>query len=751
MKVLLPAFLTGGIIVRSVAVWLGFVSCLILGIAIAQTPSQNQYQYPFQNPNLSIEERVTNIISLLTPEEKVDVLGANYYLGGGRGGPGPTVTRLGIHGYNQGEGLHGLSRGKPPNGTATTTFPQSIGLGETWDADIIQKAAAVEGYEARWFNQTAKYSRGGSQSLIVRAPNSDLGRDIRWGRNEECYGEDAYLNGTLTAAFVRGLQGNDRKYWQSAALLKHFLANSNEKGRMGSSSNFDERLLREYYSVPFRMGVEAGARSYMAAYNGMNGVPMTAQPIIKDITIKEWGVDEIITTDAGSLQAMVDARAHNYFPDLPTAAAGAIKVGINQFLDGIYKNAVTQALQKNLITMAEIEQVERGSFRVMIKLGMLDPPEMVPYTQIKDGPEPPTREENKLLARQVTQESIVLLKNQNNLLPLDKSKLKSIAVVGQRSNDVAWDWYSGAYPYAITPLDGIKSKAGSGIKVNFALNNDNNAAVDAAKASDVAIVVIGNHPTCETMKFGGQCDPSEGKESIDRTSIDLQPAQEQLIKDVFKANPKTIVVLKASFPFAINWAQENVPAIVHMAHNSQEEGNALADVLFGDYNPAGRLDQTWVKSLNDLPPMMDYNIRNGRTYMYFKGQPLYPFGYGLSYTTFAYSNLRPSSSRMTKDGQMNVTVSVRNTGKRDGQEVVQLYVAHMGSKVERPIKELKGFQRVALKAGESKIVMFPLKAKDLAYWDEQRKQWVVEDESVNLMVGGSSADVKVQQTIRTGL
>jgi beta-glucosidase len=461
-------------------------------------------------------------------------------------------------------------------------------------------------------------------------------------------------------------------------------------------------------------------------------------------------VNQIITTDAGSLDAMASPRAHNYFPDLPTAAAGAIKVGINQFLDGIYKANVTLALQKNLITMKEIEEVERGSFRVMIQLGMLDPPEMVSYTQIKDGPEPPTREENKLLARQVTQESIVLLKNQNNTLPLDKTKLKSIAVVGQRSNAVDWDWYSGAWPYAITPLDGIKSKVGAGVKVNFALNNDNNAAVDAAKASDVAIVVIGSHPTCETMKFGGTCDPSEGKESIDRTAIDLQPVQEQLIKDVFKANPKTIVVLKTSFPFAINWAQENVPAIVTMAHNSQEEGNALADVLFGDYNPAGRTDQTWVKSLEDLPPMMDYNLRNGRTYMYFKGQPLYPFGYGLSYTAFTYSNFRPSSTRMTKDGQMTVTVTVRNTGKRDGQEVVQLYAAHVGSKVERPIKELKGFQRIALKAGESKIVLFTLKAKDLAYWDEQKKQWVVEDEKVNLIVGGSSADVKAQQTITLG-
>jgi beta-glucosidase len=718
---------------------------LAMGLALAQTPAPNQYRYPFQNPKLPIEERVTNIISLLTPEEKVDVLGANYYLGR----TPPTLNRLGIKGYNQTEGLHGLSRGRAdsPNATKTTTFIQSIGLGETWDPEILRKAAAIEGYEARWLNQTAKYSRGGSQSLVIRAPNADLGRDIRWGRNEECYGEDAFLNGTLAAAFVRGLQGNDPKYWQTAALLKHFLANSNENGRMRTSSDFDERLLREYYSVPFRMGVEAGARSYMAAYNAMNGIPMTAQPILKDITIAEWGVDGIIVTDAGALDGMV--RGHKYFPDLPTAAAGAVKAGINQFLDSIYKDAITQALRQNLITMAEIEEVMRGSFRTMIKLGLLDPPEMVPYTTIKDGPEPWTRDENKLLVRQVTQEAVVLLKNQNNLLPLDKAKLKSIAVVGQRSNDVAWDWYSGAFPYTVTPLDGIKNKAGSGVKVNFALTNDNNAAVEAAKASDVAIVVIGNHPTCDAG--WAKCEPlSDGKESIDRRSIDLQPAQEQLIKDVFQANPRTIVVLKASFPFAINWAQENAPAIVHMAHNSQEEGNALADVLFGDYNPSGRLVQTWVKSEKDLPEMMDYNIRHGRTYMYFKGEPLYPFGYGLSYTTFAYSNLRTSTARLAKDGQVTISVNVRNTGKRDGQEVVQLYVKHLGSKVERPIKELKGFQRIALKAGETKTVRIALPAKDLAYWDATKKQWVVEDEKVNLMLGGSSADVKVQQTIVVG-
>jgi len=735
--------------VKAVAVSLG-VLCLVMGLAVMQTPAQSQYQYPFQNPKLSIEERVTNIISLLTDDEKIDVLGANYYLGGGRGGPGPTLTRLGIRGYNQAEGLHGLARGRAnsPNSIPTTTFPQAIGLGETWDPAILQKAAAVEGYEARWLYQNPRYARGGSASLIIRAPQADLGRDIRWGRNEEIFGEDAFMNGTLAAAFVRGLQGNDPKYYQTAALMKHFLANNNEVGRSRTSSDFDERLLREYYTVPFRMGAEAGARSYMTAYNAVNGIPMNVSPILRDITINEWGINEIIVTDAGDLEGTV--RAHKYSPDLPTAAAQSVKAGVNQFLDGIYKDNVKIALQKNLLTMAEIEREIRGSFRTMIKLGLLDPPEMVPYSKIKEGNAPWVRDENKLLALQVTQEAIVLLKNQNDTLPLDKSKLKSIAVVGQRSNDVAWDWYSGAYPYAITPLDGIKKKVGAAVKVNFALNNDNNAAVDAAKASDVAIVVIGSHPTCGTFVYGGKCDPSEAKEGIDRTSIDLQAVQEQLIKDVFKANPKTIVVLKSSFPFAINWAQENVPAIVHMAHNSQEEGNALADVLFGDYNPAGRLNQTWVKSINDLPPMMDYNIRHGRTYMYFKGQPLYPFGYGLSYTTFAYSNLHTSAPRLAKDGKITVSVTVSNTGKRDGQEVVQLYVKHMGSKVERPIKELRGFERVALKAGETKTVQIPLAAKDLAYWDVQTKQWVVEDEKVNLMVGGSSADVKVQQTINVG-
>jgi beta-glucosidase len=242
-------------------------------------------------------------------------------------------------------------------------------------------------------------------------------------------------------------------------------------------------------------------------------------------------------------------------------------------------------------------------------------------------------------------------------------------------------------------------------------------------------------------------DNSEGREGIDRESITLGSGQEELVQQVFAANPKTVVVLVSSFPYAINWAQEHVPAIIHMANSSQEMGNGLADALFGDYNPAGRTSQTWPKSLDQIPTMMDYDIRHGRTYMYFKGEPLYPFGFGLSYTTFAYSNLKTSVASLAAKGSVDVSVDVKNTGTRAGDEVVQLYVKHVGSAVERPAKELRGFQRVMIPAGETKTVTLTLPASRLAYWDVAKKAWVVEADKVQLMVGPSSADSKLDKTI----
>ena len=607
---------------QSAVIAIAFVALLFSTTAAIKTV---QYKYPFQNPNVPLEARVNNILSLMTLDEKIAGLSTD-----------PDVPRLGIVGSGHLEGLHGVALGGPGGWEGhglkplpTTQFPQAVGLGETWDPDLLKKAAALEGWEARYvFNTDTQetVSRRGEKhrraGIVMRAPNADLARDPRWGRSEESYGEDPYLTGTMATAFVKGLQGDNPKYWLSASLMKHFLANSNEDGRGGSSSNFDERLLREYYSVPFRMGVmEGGSRAYMASYNAWNGIPMTVQPILKDITMREWGLDGIICTDAGALTNMV--TLHKYYPDIDQASAGAIHAGINQFLDR-YAEGVHAAMDKKLVNLAEIDDNLRGVYRVMIRLGLLDPPGMVEYNKIKGDGAVWDFPEHKALARKVTQESIVLLKNQANTLPLDRTKLKTVAVVGPYADIVALDWYSGTPPYAISPLEGIKNKLGPGVQVNFAKDNTDDAAVKIAKTADVVIAVVGNHPTCNAG--WAKCPlPSDGKEAIDRKSITLE--QEDLVKQVYAANPHTVVVLIASFPFAIEWTQDNVPAILHVAHNSQEEGNALADALFGDVNPGGRLVTTWPASLDQLPPMMDYNIRDGRTYMYFKNKPLYPFGY----------------------------------------------------------------------------------------------------------------------------
>jgi beta-glucosidase len=382
----------------------------------------------------------------------------------------------------------------------------------------------------------------------------------------------------------------------------------------------------------------------------------------------------------------------------------------------------------------------------MIKLGLLDPAARVPYSNIGSEPNDPwLSEKHKSLANLATKKSIVLLKN-TGLLPLDKRQLKSIAVIGPRADQVLLDWYSGTPPYLVTPLEGIKALVGPSVKVSYSDGSDPNQALELARNSDVAIVCVGNHPNgnYDTV-WAKVSSPSEGREAVDRESITLE--QEELVKRIHEVNPKTVMVLVSSFPYAINWSQEHIPAIVHLAHNSQEEGNALADVLFGNYNPAGRLVQTWPRSLEQLPPMLDYNIRNGRTYMYFKGEPLYPFGYGLSYSTFQYSGLKTSAEVVSSGRSLNVSFSLKNAGKIDGEEVAQLYVRYLDSRVTRPLKELKGFSRVKVNAGQSQVVTLQLKAEDLSYWNVENHAFEVEPGKIEIMIGSSSADIKLRKTI----
>jgi beta-glucosidase len=701
---------------------------LLLAAGLAQTLAAAER---FRDPNLPLEQRVDDLVSRLTLDEKIAMLGQLQ----------PAIPRLGIQAFtNFTEGLHGLGWVRGGSVTATT-FPQSVGLGETWDPEILRQVGAVEGYEARVYFKKYEGARAG---LAIRAPNSDLARDPRWGRTEESFGEDPYLVGRMSIGLIKGLQGDNPKYLLSAATMKHFLANSNEDGRTSSSSDFDERNLREYYLVPFQMGIlEGNAQSFMASYNAVNGIPDTVSPFLRDIVEKEWKFDGMICTDAGSLFNLV--RQFHYYPDLTAAVAASVKAGITVFLDP-YATRLRAALEKKLLSEADIERNIRGNIRMRMRLGEFDPSEMSPYSSISGNEEPWYGEKNKALARKVTQESIVLLKNSDNLLPLDKSKLRSIAVIGPYGDNVLVDWYAGMPPYAVTPLEGIRNKVGPGIRIRYAPDDNNENAANLAAESDVAIVFVGNHPTCNA-RFG-QCPlPSEGKEAVDRKSIALDPAQLSLIRRVKMANAKTIVVLVSSFPYAIGWVQENVPAILHMAHSSQEEGNALADVLFGDYNPAGRLVATWVKSLEDLPPMMDYDIRKGRTYLYFKGQPLYPFGFGLSYTTFEYSNLRTSADSVNAAGEILISVDVRNTGARSGDEVVQMYVKRLNSAVERPIKELRGFERIPLRPVETRTVRLRLKGADLTYWDSGKHSFVVEPGRLSIQLGASSADVRLEKAI----
>jgi beta-glucosidase len=700
--------------------------------------------YPFNDPNLPTEKRIDNLLTLMNSDEKIACLGTRT-----------AIPRLAVPNIGSSEGIHGVvqreARG-PNQPIATTQFPQPPGMGETWDPEIVRQAAGVQGYEARFITQTSKYNR---QILMLWGPQSDLARDPRWGRSEEVYGEDPFFNGTMAVAFIKGLQGDDPKYWQSAALLKHFLANSNEDRRNISTSDFDERLFWEYYSVPFRMGfLEGGAKAVMASYNAWNGTPMTVNPILRTILRDKWGV-EIISSDGGAVKLLVDPR--HRFPNQQAAVVACIKAGINQFLD-VYAGETKAALKDGSLTPADIDDALRPKFRIAIKLGLLDPPELVPYSKIKDSPEPWNTDKDRAISRQIALESVVLLKNEKSFLPLDKKSLKSIAVIGPLANAVRWDWYGGTPPYAVTPLQGIKDALGPDVTVNYAADELGNAAINAARKSTVAVVVVGNDPTCGPDMghdwFTGRdgeggtfpCTvPSDGREGRDRESIDLY--QEQLIKQVYTVNPKTVVILISSFPYAINWTQANIPAILHMTHSSQDEGTALAQVLFGDYNPAGRLVTTWPKSLDQLPPMMDYNIRDGRTYMYFKGEPLYAFGFGLSYTTFKLSNLRPSATQLAPDGTVKVSVDVTNTGACAGDEVVQLYVKYPSSKIERPRQQLAGFQRVTVQPNQTKTVEIALPASRLAYWDTKLQSFRVEPGPVSLMVGDSSDKLPLTATV----
>jgi len=611
--------------------------------------------------------------------------------------------------------------------------------------ELIQQVADYIAYEGRYLYQSPKYQRAG---LILWSPNADLGRDIRWGRTEECYGEDPVLTAALTVAFVKGLQGSHPKYWKSASLMKHFLANSHESGRVETSSDFDETLFREYYSYPFWKGIEqGGANALMTAYNAYNGIPCTISPVLRKVLQKEWGFDGMIITDGGAFQQL--KNTHKVFERLEDAAQACIKAGTTRFLDD-YKAALKNAFYEGKVSEKELEENIKGNLRIMLRLGLLDDDDSNPYKSIgiKDTIDPWLKEETRQLVRLAARKSAVLLKNEGRLLPLDKGSVKRIAVIGNRADVVLEDWYSGAMPYKITPLAGLKEVAErEGIEIRYVKDNKRSAAEDAAAWADVVIVCLGNDPTGSQewakAPWGQTALASDGREDVDRTSLQLE--QEDLLRSVYKKNSRTVLVLISSFPYAINWSQDNIPAILHFTQSCQELGHAVSDVIFGDYNPAGRTTQTWVKDISDLPHIMDYDIRKGRTYMYFKGKPLYAFGHGLSYTSFDYSHLQVEQKTLSASETLHVRFNVTNTGEYSGDEVVQVYVKLPG---DVAAKRLKGFSRVFVEEGKTETVEIQIPATDLMLWNAAENCFKLPEGKMELMVGSASDNIKLKSKIR---
>jgi beta-glucosidase len=657
------------------------------------------------------------LIGQMTLEEKIAQLGNRA----------PAIPRLNIPSYDYwNECLHGVWAG------GATSFPQAIALASTWDPTLVEQVASAISDEARAFH--VKDGKG----LTYWAPVINMLRDPRWGRYEESYSEDPWLMARIAVAYVHGLQGRDSKFLKVVATPKHFAGNNSEYNRHNGSSDIDEQLLHEYYLPAFEATVrEGGAFSVMAAYNEVNGVPASANPmLLKDILRGAWGFRGYVVSDCDAVSDIY--YGHSWTDSLTRAAAAALVAGTDLNCGTTYPRELLKAFQLGFVAESDIDTALTRVLRARFLLGEFSPASQVPYSSIDESVI--QSKTNSELALKAARAAIVLLKNGGGLLPLASQSLRSIAVIGPHAADVTLGGYSGYPDHTVSVLDAIKARfASTGVMVNYqagcAVSGSDSSgiagAAEAARSSDVAVVLVGT---------------SQGilSEEVDRPDWSLPGAQGDLIQAVFAANPKTVVVLVTAGPVAVDWAQANVPAILSAFYDGQEQGTAITDVLFGDVVPGGRLTTTWYTGSATLPPIGDYDLRKGRTYLYYNDRPLYPFGFGLSYTTFAYANLRVKPDVIDATGSTTVTVDVSNTGPLAGDEVVQMYVRDREASVVRPIQELRGFQKIHLNPGESRTVEFALPARNLAFWDSDKHDWKVEEGGFEIAVASSSVDIRLR-------
>jgi beta-glucosidase len=844
------------------------VSCLLVTDC---SPTKSEVAFPFLDTNLTNEERVNDLVSRLTLEEKISQMMNDA----------PPVGRLGIPRYNWwSEGLHGVARA----GLATV-FPQAIGLGATWDGELLYRVSTAIADEARakHHNFVKKDKRFIYQGLTLWSPNINLFRDPRWGRGQETYGEDPLLTGTLATEFIKGLQGNDPTYFKTIATVKHFAVHSGpEPERHVFDAITNEQDLQETYLPHFEMAIRLGKPySVMCAYNRYNGKPCCGSPgLLGDILRSEWGFQGFIVSDC---EAITDIYKYHKTVSTPEEAASiAVKAGTDLECGKVYQH-LKDAVAKKLITEAEIDIAVKRLFMARFKLGMFDPAEKVKYAQIPYSVV--DSREHKALALESARKSIVLLRNQKNILPLKKD-IGTIAVIGPNSDQwlMLLGNYNGVPSEAVTPLQGIRMKVSDQTKVLFAqgselaegmpmfypipgsvlstnkntrglkadffnniilsgeplfsevvptldanwydkapraeLDDDNFSvrwtgeltpeisgtyqlgfistcntklyindsllaktvyhfrdeygdprlrksvpinleagtkykvvveaietfadaqvqlvwaapkphlredALSTARKADVVIMCMGITARMEGEEMDVNIDGFRGG---DRTRIDLPEVQQQLIKDIQALGKPVVLVLLNGSALAVNWENDHLSAIVEAWYPGQAAGHAIADVLFGDYNPAGRLPVTFYQSTNQLPSFDDYQITN-QTYRYFDGTPLYPFGFGLSYTSFRYSGLQ--ATKYAGDS-VQITAHVENTGKREGDEVVQVYVSSKKTSKEKvPLRALVGFRRIHLKPGESREVKF--------VWKPHTKT-----SGLDISIGGGQPDTNVTST-----
>lgn len=749
----------------------------------AAPPSQPPANAPYKNAKLTIPERVADLLSRMTLEEKVEQISGGFHYGGVidptgkyndqnyrdalrtmRGTSTQIVpahdravlrnaiqryqmekTRLGIPALFIGEGLHGFME----NGS--TMFPQAIGLASTWDPDLIHQIFTVVAGEA---------SAVGVKQLF--APVVHIGREPRWGRVGESLGEDPYLISRMGVAAVSAFQGGkafpvDKHH--TLATLKHFVGYGEpEGGRNDAPRNCADRVLREAFFPAYKACVQEGhVASIMAAYNEIQGgVPCHINHwLLTRVLREEWGFDGYVTSDGGALEMLVNF--HHIAEDNAGAARMALAAGIDFDLSNgaVYRTLVDE-VKAGRVAGKHLDRAAGSILAAKFRAGVFDDPYVDP-----DYAERITSSKlHRDLALKAAQKTIILMKNDGNVLPLDASKLKTIAVIGPNASGVHLGAYSRQPAHEVSILEGIRNRVEpKGVKVLFEEGCDIStaqqgwtawyqnkvdlpdpaaqpakikAATEAARKADVAILVLGgNESTCR--------EAWNDKHLGDRDSLDLLGAQNELVKSVLATGKPTVVFLINGRPLSINYIAEHVPAILEGWYIGQEGGTAAANVLFGDVNPGGKLPITFPRSVGEVPAYYNHKPSLHRPYIFQKTGPLFPFGWGLSYTAFKFSNLKLSKLQIGPEGETTVSVDVMNTGSREGDEVAQLYIRDRVSSITRPVKELKGFERVTLKPGETKTVHFRLTPAELGFYNINM-DWVVEPGVFDIMVGPNSVE-----------